>query len=107
MVTQLTHLAIFHEQDVQGVQGAEVEDINVVLHSHLGWKGTTGISTPPTHSSFPKCPVPSHPMPLEPGVTAASTWLLLSQLPLDFSKGSCPTPSSPGGESPVFSPGGC
>lgn len=35
---QLTHLPILHKEDVQRVEGAEVEDINVVLHRNLGWK---------------------------------------------------------------------
>lgn len=36
--SQLTHLPVLHEEDMQWVQGAEVEDINVVLHSHLGMR---------------------------------------------------------------------
>lgn len=35
---QLTHLPILHKEDVQRVEGAEVEDINIVLHRNLGWK---------------------------------------------------------------------
>lgn len=43
---QLTHLPILHEEDVQRVEGAEVEDINVVLHRNLGWKeGHWDVST--------------------------------------------------------------
>lgn len=38
--SQLTHLPVLHKEDVQWVQGAEVEDINVVLHSHLGTRGS-------------------------------------------------------------------
>lgn len=43
---QLTHLPILHEEDVQRVQGAEVEDINVIFHRDLEQKDT-GTSTPP------------------------------------------------------------
>lgn len=35
VTSQLTHLPVLHKEDVQRVQGAEVEDVNVVLHSHL------------------------------------------------------------------------
>lgn len=32
---RLTHLPVLHEQDADGVLATKVEDVNVVLHSHL------------------------------------------------------------------------
>lgn len=64
-VLQLTHLPILHEEDVQWVQGAEVEDVDVVFHRDLGRKDT-GTSTPPlTYSRrvVPKASIPSYPIP--------------------------------------------
>lgn len=46
LALQLTHLPILHEENVQRVQGAEVEDVNVIFHSDLEQKDT-GTSTPP------------------------------------------------------------
>lgn len=33
--SQPTHFPVFHKEDVQGVEGAEVEHVYVVFHSHL------------------------------------------------------------------------
>lgn len=50
----LTHLPVLHEEDVQGVEGAEVEDVDVVLHRHLGRGGHGDISTRSDPQQGPK-----------------------------------------------------
>lgn len=35
---RLTHLPFLHKEDVQRVQGTEVEDVDVVFYCNLGWK---------------------------------------------------------------------
>lgn len=62
---QLTHLPVLHKEDVQRVQGAEVEDVNVVFHRDLGRKDMGTSTPPPTYSrqAVPKASIPSHPIP--------------------------------------------
>jgi hypothetical protein len=40
-----THFAILHEEDVEWDKPAEVENVNVVLHSHLWTKDNVNLMT--------------------------------------------------------------
>lgn len=54
---QLTHLPVLHKEDVQWVQGAKVEDVDVIFHCDLGRKDM-GTSTPPL--TYSRHPIPPH-----------------------------------------------
>lgn len=49
----LTHLPILHKEDMQWVQSAEVEDVNVVLYGHLGTRPPNWSLMPNTTSEVP------------------------------------------------------
>lgn len=61
LTSRLTHLPVLHKEDVQWVQGAEVEDINVVLHSHLGTGGPSRSLRPGPTSEAQEGPMPCAP----------------------------------------------
>lgn len=54
----LTHLPILHKEDMQWVQSAEVEDVDVVLNSHLRTRPSDWSLMLNTTSEAPEGPVP-------------------------------------------------